>query len=405
MSRQGRRSAALRLVVVVALAVVGLVLASSAALAAVTVSKTSLSSTGALGVEGRGAVPRAAVTVTSAESTARGTADRDGRFKVSATGYRSSDCRARVSDGSTAVTVTLSGCTPSSPPPSTVVITPDVAEIGPGSVGSDFTSTSATTTTMTLGPGALGPVRWEVVSGALPAGLGLVDPDPASTPAKSVHVSVTGTPTTVQVSTFTIRGTDANGLTATRTYTIRIGAAQTLTLAAQGAAPTLAVGAHANWWFEGSGGVRPYRWSVSAGQVPPGMSLVQDNPDGPLARVGGTPTTPGSYTFTLRLTDAQAGTASLTATLVVPQPASGTAALTVTSTGRSGERVTSSPTGLDVAVGSTGSAAFPTGTAVTLTASGGREAVWSGACSSGGSRTRSCTLTLGGPASVTASVQ
>ena len=37
------------------------------------------------------------------------------------------------------------------------------------------------------------------------------------------------------------------------------------------------------------------------------------------------------------------------------------AALTVTATGRSGERVTSSPAGISVATGSSGSASFTTG--------------------------------------------
>jgi hypothetical protein len=37
--------------------------------------------------------------------------------------------------------------------------------------------------------------------------------------------------------------------------------------------------------------------------------------------------------------------------------------------------------------------------------SDGREAVWSGACSSGGNRRRTCAFTLNGNASVTANVQ
>ena len=35
------------------------------------------------------------------------------------------------------------------------------------------------------------------------------------------------------------------------------------------------------------------------------MSLVQDNPDGPMVRITGTPTTAGSYSFTLRVTDSK----------------------------------------------------------------------------------------------------
>jgi hypothetical protein len=297
--------------------VAGALLAAPAgALAAVSVTKASLSG-GSLAVEGRGARASATITVTSPESTATGRANSRGEFKVTASGYRSSTCKAAVSDGSTSVTATLSRCTPSAPPPPAGPrITPDIAEIGPGFVGSDFTTTSSTTTTMTFGPDALGPVRFEIIAGALPAGLRLVDPDPASTPAKSVHAAIAGTPTTVQTSTFTVRATDANGLTATRTYTIRINPAITLAITPEQWAP-LRVGEFMNLWIDGSGGVRPYRWARTAGAFPPGMALIQDNPNGPLVRIGGTPTAAGTFTWTLRLTDAQGATVSRTMSVTV----------------------------------------------------------------------------------------
>ncbi len=79
--------------------------------------------------------------------------------------------------------------------------------------------------------------------------------------------------------------------------------------------------------------------------------------------------------------------------------------LAVSAGGRSGERVVSNPTGLSVVTGSTGSVQFAPGTAVTLSITNGRDAIWGGACSSGGARTRTCTLTLNANASVTANVQ
>jgi hypothetical protein len=96
---------------------------------------------------------------------------------------------------------------------------------------------------------------------------------------------------------------------------------------------------------------------------------------------------------------------STTLTVAPPAPPGQTATLTLTASGRSGERVTSSPAGLSVAVGSTGSASFTVGASITLTVSNGRDAVWSGACSSSGSKRRSCTFTFGGNGSVTANVQ
>jgi hypothetical protein len=80
-------------------------------------------------------------------------------------------------------------------------------------------------------------------------------------------------------------------------------------------------------------------------------------------------------------------------------------ALTLTVTGRSGEKVTSTPAGLSVNVGTTGTANFNAGTSVKLTASNGRSAIWSGACSSAGAKTASCTFTLTANSSVTANIQ
>ena len=101
---------------------------------------------------------------------------------------------------------------------------------------------------------------------------------------------------------------------------------------------------------------------------------------------------------------ASAGSVARTATLTVT-PAGQTATLTLTATGRSGERITSSPSGINVPVGSSGSASFAGGTAITLSVSNGRDAIWSGACSSGGNKARTCTFTLTATGSVTANVQ
>ncbi|PYR49161.1 MAG: hypothetical protein DMF95_12720 [Acidobacteria bacterium] len=175
--------------------------------------------------------------------------------------------------------------------------------------------------------------------------------------------------------------------------------------------------------------------SVSPASVPGGTSaqatvtLTSAAPAGgigvTLTSSNGAATVPGSVTVAAGATSATAAiattsvTASTVATItanaggvtrtagltVAPPAATGTATLTVTATGRSGEGVTSSPAGINVAVGSTGSAPFTTGTSITLTISNGRDAIWSGACSSGGSKAKTCTFTLTGTATLTANVQ
>jgi hypothetical protein len=97
-------------------------------------------------------------------------------------------------------------------------------------------------------------------------------------------------------------------------------------------------------------------------------------------------------------------TAGVTVTPAAPPPPQN-ATLTLTATGRSGETVVSAPSGVSVRTGSSGTASFATGTSVTLQASSGRSVVWSGACSSGGSKTKGCTFTINATAAVTANVQ
>jgi len=109
---------------------------------------------------------------------------------------------------------------------------------------------------------------------------------------------------------------------------------------------------------------------------------------------------------TLATISVSGGGVTRSATLTLnPVVAPTNMSLAVTAGGRSGERVVSNPTGLSVATGSTGSAQFAPGTAVTLSITNGRDAIWSGACSSGGARIRTCTLTLNANSSVTANVQ
>jgi hypothetical protein len=197
------------------------------------------------------------------------------------------------------------------PPPPTINPGPR----GPGFVGADFTANATQGSIIFLGPNGVGPLDVRITAGALPDGLSFVQPN-CGTPAKCPYVAIVGVPTTVQNSTFTVAATDAAGKRATGTFTIAINPPITLAITPEQWAP-LTVGSFGNLWIDGSGGVRPYRWAVTAGGLPPGMTLIQDNPSGPLVRVGGTPTTAGTFTWTLRLTDAQSTTVSRTFSVTV----------------------------------------------------------------------------------------
>ena len=67
-----------------------------------------------------------------------------------------------------------------------------------------------------------------------------------------------------------------------------------------------------------SGGAGPYTWSVASGKLPPGLALQTfSDPRDANDELAGTPTTAGTYTFTMRLTDyaGQQATQQFTATI------------------------------------------------------------------------------------------
>ena len=59
------------------------------------------------------------------------------------------------------------------------------------------------------------------------------------------------------------------------------------------------------------GGTAPYTWSLASGSLPPGLVL------SPSGTITGTPTASGTFTFTIKATDASAGTDSKSFTIVV----------------------------------------------------------------------------------------
>lgn len=138
------------------------------------------------------------------------------------------------------------------------------------------------------------PYTWSVVAGKLPAGLSL-------TPSYGVYSAyVYGTPTTIQTSSFTLQVKDGVGDTARQAFTLTIDPPAPLVITYPSpCCPAGTVGTAYGVGFYASGGVQPYTWSIASGQVPPGLSLCPSPP----ASLDGMPTTAGTFTFTVRVTD------------------------------------------------------------------------------------------------------
>jgi len=247
-----------------------------------------------------------------------GTSDGGGLFTITKPGYTPpADCTVDVNDGSAkATTVSLKGCTPTV---ATVAMLPDRADLGPFTVGVNPGSTVVSF------PGSIGPDSWQIVAGALPKGLTMTVPQPTArplpnTPQQLTYALISGTPTTAGTGSITFKATDSRGLTSTRTYSVTVKPALPVAITPEPWSP-LTVGSFSGLWIDGSGGLTPYSWSVTAGALPSGMSLIQDVATGPNVRVAGTPTTAGTYSWTLQLTGAQGGTTTRDFSVSVANPA------------------------------------------------------------------------------------
>jgi hypothetical protein len=110
--------------------------------------------------------------------------------------------------------------------------------------------------------------------------------------------TITGTPTTAGTFTPTIQVTDSVGATASQTFSITI-SCPTLTIFGGSSAtlPNGTVGAAFQYQFTSSGGITPINWTAISGSLPGGLTLSL------AGKLSGTPTTSGTFTFTVQATD------------------------------------------------------------------------------------------------------
>lgn len=145
------------------------------------------------------------------------------------------------------------------------------------------------------------PYTWSVIAGALPTGLAI---NPATGVISGTSFDVPG-PFTV-----TIRLTDSNGCTDERVYSFDLVSGGAIVV---GDIPDMCSGVPVDFEIEITGGVPPYNVVQHGGNLPPGISVSLTGV------VTGTPTTPGSYDFTLRVTDINLTQVDQPYTVVVSQ--------------------------------------------------------------------------------------
>lgn len=216
--------------------------------------------------------------------------------------------------GSTTFTVTLtdSGGAPAISQQFTINISPAPAlsisttSLTPGTVDATYASAVAT-------QGGVAPLAWSITSGTLPPGLTL---NPS-------NGEITGIPTTAGAYPFTVQVKDSalpTSQTAMQALTITVTTPAPLSITTS----SLAAGVTATGYsgtLQATGGVLPYTWSITNGQLPAGLNI---NSSGAIT---GTPVLVGTSTFTVQVADSE-----VNPTTGNPNPMTATKQLTITVT-------------------------------------------------------------------------
>ncbi len=204
----------------------------------------------------------------------------------------------------------LAGCaggTPHNPPGALNIANQKVPD---GVVQSPYSVTLIPT-------GGLAPFTWTLDSGTLPPGLNL-----------SSGGVISGTPPTTDLNSdgtakkynFTVRVTDSQTPTAAYqkgAFSITI---NPLPIVTSTTLPDAILGVAYNTTLTNSGGLAPFKWSISAGSLPPGLTL-----DPNAGTISGTATGQGmTYPFTIQVTDADSNTASANVSITVKGKLQGT---------------------------------------------------------------------------------
>ena len=137
--------------------------------------------------------------------------------------------------------------------------------------------------------GGVAPITWSIVSGALPAGLGL----------DGNFGVISGTPTAAGKSSFTVQAADSSKPAQTAQAALSITLNAVPLKITTTSLPAGTVSSPYTTILQASGGTPPVSWSVTLGTLPAGLSLTPSS-----GVISGTPSVAGATNFSVTATDA-----------------------------------------------------------------------------------------------------
>ena len=141
---------------------------------------------------------------------------------------------------------------------------------------------------------------WSLASGALPAGVTF-----------SSQGVLSGTPTVEGSWTFVVRAVGGAGVSDTETETLTVRQQLVAASPFRGSALKAEVGIPYTATVKASGGSGTYGYALASGTLPEGLELGTDG------TLDGTPTTPGRYTFAIKVSDNEGRTTTINTALRV----------------------------------------------------------------------------------------
>jgi hypothetical protein len=179
----------------------------------------------------------------------------------------------------------------------TITIAPTPVSIDQVSIPPGFVGT-AYSTTLTASEGTP-PYTWSFLSTA----------SDGLTIGASTGV-ISGKPTALGTFPLTVQVTDSAGATGSRGFSLSV--SPTLSILTTSLPNGTLNTVYPTQTLTAGGGQPPYRWSITTGSLPAGLTL-----DGVFGRISGTPTAGGTSQFTLMVTDNQSATATANLSITV----------------------------------------------------------------------------------------